>query len=416
MPEIKQVQRFDFGRMDKAEVTPNGFMNVPIRITRIGVLDYGSHKEYRPAEEVFADDSLASLARIPFTNEHPFDGVTTSNAKQTAVGFVSDDIEVENEEIVKGSATVFDKETILEIQAGAKREISAGYTTNLEMTAGVFNGQAYDAIQRNIRYNHVALVERGRAGRKVRVMMDKEGNQILESAENDQLTKTEDEMAVIKLNGKSHTVSSGLAEDINALLAKLKDAKKKGDSAEEGEERTDGEVANAILSAIAADASKKLDAVETLNTKVADQAKELEALQGKLDAKSDELKNATDAKKFDAAVQARIELLDKARTVVKDGKFEGKADIDVMKEVLVAVNKDVDLEGKSVDYIAAKFDTTIELGSKATETRGDGGAGKKVLDQRGGGKDEDTRSDAEKAMDEYESQRDNAYKGDSTKK
>jgi len=55
------------------------------------------------------------------------------------------------------------------IQAG-KRELSAGYRCIYDMTAGVWNGLRYDAIQRNIRGNHLALVTEGRMGPDVAVM------------------------------------------------------------------------------------------------------------------------------------------------------------------------------------------------------------------------------------------------------
>lgn len=45
-----------------------------------------------------------------------------------------------------------------------------GYFCDYELTPGTFNGIHYDAVQRNIRGNHIALVEEGRMGSDVRVM------------------------------------------------------------------------------------------------------------------------------------------------------------------------------------------------------------------------------------------------------
>ncbi|MGL5431928.1 MAG: DUF2213 domain-containing protein, partial [Plesiomonas shigelloides] len=55
------------------------------------------------------------------------------------------------------------------IESG-KCELSAGYTAKYDFTPGVTaDGEAYDAVQRDIRINHVALVPRARAGRQARV-------------------------------------------------------------------------------------------------------------------------------------------------------------------------------------------------------------------------------------------------------
>ena len=59
--------------------------------------------------------------------------------------------------------------SIGEIEAG-KKELSMGYFCDYELTPGTFDGQHYDAVQRNIRGNHIALVEEGRMGADVRVM------------------------------------------------------------------------------------------------------------------------------------------------------------------------------------------------------------------------------------------------------
>jgi hypothetical protein len=50
------------------------------------------------------------------------------------------------------------------IESGKQRELSAGYHYKPDMTAGNFDGMRYDGVMRNIVFNHVALVEDGRAG------------------------------------------------------------------------------------------------------------------------------------------------------------------------------------------------------------------------------------------------------------
>jgi hypothetical protein len=50
------------------------------------------------------------------------------------------------------------------IESGKKRELSAGYHYTPDMTPGKFDGKGFDGVMRDIVFNHVALVEDGRAG------------------------------------------------------------------------------------------------------------------------------------------------------------------------------------------------------------------------------------------------------------
>lgn len=49
-------------------------------------------------------------------------------------------------------------EIIRRLEAGENLEVSTGYYSDLELTAGVHDGKAYDSIQRNMRPDHVAML------------------------------------------------------------------------------------------------------------------------------------------------------------------------------------------------------------------------------------------------------------------
>lgn len=137
------------------------------QIARIGVQKYRQpdgtiRLEYRPREEVMRADSLATFERVPVTNDHPPEKVTARNAKRYGVGVVEAGVREDGEHVV-ASLLFLDAETVEQIDAG-KVELSCGYECDLDKTPGVYNGERYDAIQRNIRGNHVALVKNGRAG------------------------------------------------------------------------------------------------------------------------------------------------------------------------------------------------------------------------------------------------------------
>ena len=160
----------------------DGFLKVRARSARAGVYDYlgievdpeGRNfkpndivKVYRPADEVFSKASLASFIARPITNDHPVEPVTADNWKQHARGAIFG--AVRDGDYVGFDLAFMDAGTISAIDAG-KRELSNGYSCDLSIEDGISpDGTPYQAVQRNIRGNHVALVDRGRAGSECRI-------------------------------------------------------------------------------------------------------------------------------------------------------------------------------------------------------------------------------------------------------
>lgn len=64
----------------------------------------------------------------------------------------------------QNSLIFWDGDAIKDIDGGKKRELSAGYHYRPDMTPGNFGGTSFDGVMRDIHFNHVALVEDGRAG------------------------------------------------------------------------------------------------------------------------------------------------------------------------------------------------------------------------------------------------------------
>ncbi len=170
------VQRFDIGSLRKPSLSSRGFLRGEMFATRTGVFEYpkadgGVVREYRSPEEVFHPDSLASYEDASFTDDHPPAAVTAENATKLAVGYLPNEGKRDGDH-VRAHVVVEDAETIKKMQAG-KQEVSCGYTCDLVWTPGVApDGTKYDARQTNIRINHVALVDAGRAGPTARVRMD----------------------------------------------------------------------------------------------------------------------------------------------------------------------------------------------------------------------------------------------------
>jgi uncharacterized protein len=185
----RQRQRWDHGTLGEVEATPQGGLAIPAFLTRSGVFDYeqadGSViREYRPPDEVFNADSLSTLPNATMTNEHPDgrgsggDHVHPGNFKKLVVGHVEAGSVKQANDKIAARLIIQDAKTIADIKAKRKRELSCGYHCDVDETPGVTaNGERYDQIQRNIRYNHVALVPDGRAGPQVRLRLDATGNQ-----------------------------------------------------------------------------------------------------------------------------------------------------------------------------------------------------------------------------------------------
>jgi ADP-ribose pyrophosphatase YjhB (NUDIX family) len=86
-----------------------------------------------------------------------------SHRPMETVGSVGSDAEFDGE-YLDNSLYVNAKHGIEAIENNTQRELSAGYHYKPDMTPGNFRGTAFDGVMRDIVFNHVALVEDGRAG------------------------------------------------------------------------------------------------------------------------------------------------------------------------------------------------------------------------------------------------------------
>ena len=125
---------------------------------------------YRPAEELFSQETIDSFKSVvPLTDEHEMLGKDYTPAESKGVeGVVFDPHPSDDGLYLKGNVKIF-SERMKHLLNRGKKELSMGYFCDYDLAAGEFNGQHYDVVQRNLRANHVALVDRGRSGSDVRV-------------------------------------------------------------------------------------------------------------------------------------------------------------------------------------------------------------------------------------------------------
>lgn len=337
--------------LDTKRRTSEGYLRGRARVARTGIYDYAGvevdpenkHglrdkavvKVFRPGDEVFSRDSLASFIGKPITDDHPREAVTADNWRQHARGTIMG--AVRDGEYVAFDYLLTDADAIRSVDAG-KRELSNGYATDLEFTPGTFNGQTYDAVQRSIRGNHLALCDRGRAGSECAIMDSMPVCDAITAERLEELTailKDSKETVVKTITLDGIPVKLDDAEQVEAAINKLKQR--------------------------ASDAEQALtDAIAAHDKALATKDAEIDDLKGKV----------VDQAKID-------ELADQKATVVADAKkiageklgdTAGKSVADVRRMAVAAKLGDDVVKDKSDEYIEARFDGLKDAGPSTNDS------------------------------------------------
>lgn len=358
-----------------------GFMQGKSPVTNIGVFTYRRadgtiRRELRLPEEVFNRDSLASLAGIPITANHPAVGrVTPENIKDLAIGNVGDRIDTDSLRVY-APITITHKSGQDFIDAG-NRGLSLGYRCDIEERSGKFLGSEYDAIQRNIRYNHLAVVSDPRAGEDAFIRMDGENWTLDASVPSFSISKQQGQvphpttsnkepimdLKQIRLDGVEYQAEAKVIESYTK-------EKERADAAEKLVDATKAEVKK-----VSDEAQARLDAAET----------EKKDLKTRLDAADAEL-----PAKIAAGVKARLKITG-ALSAAKVEFKEDASDDELKILAIQAVSPEFKLDGRSSDYLNARFDAACETLEARTE--GDVGARRHVGETRVDGEGE-IRQDA----------------------
>lgn len=93
--------------------------------------------------------------------------VSADDPKQDSIaGTIGSDVEFQAPYLI-ADLCIWDVEAIAGVETDTVRELSASYRYRADMTPGMYEGQRYDGVMRDIQGNHVALVKSGRAGSDV---------------------------------------------------------------------------------------------------------------------------------------------------------------------------------------------------------------------------------------------------------
>lgn len=327
---------------------PNGYLRCDGRLTKVGVFPYrqpdGSvRRELRLPADVFDAESMSSFGLVPLTNNHPTEMLNSHNTRKHQVGSVisprADD------EFIAASVLVTDAGAISDIEKG-KRELSCGYNCDLEFDPGVTSGipgvrdgLKYDAIQKNIRGNHVAIVSKGKAGLEAALRLDADDAVLV----TDELSTgagsappKSGKVNKMRLDGVDYEMSDQAEQAVGLAL-----------------EKRDKEIVT--LTAKTGEATTALSK-ETARADVLDEEKT--ALQTKLD-------EASDPATVQTKVDERVTLISQAKPMVAK---EDQAKLDTMTdaEIRRAVVESRVPEGfdvKRLDdevYVAQRFEFDVE--------------------------------------------------------
>ncbi len=188
----------------------NGFMEVRDNpISKIGVFPYlGSEIDnpeasdpdkvywvFRPPEELSSKETIDSFKLMPFIDEHEILGNSGMPAERKGIqGTIGEQVYYDAP-YLRGNIKIHSSAAQSLIKAG-KVELSPCYGCTWPSEAGTYDGKPYQFTQRNIRGNHLALVEEGRTGPDVAVQDHRKFT--LDSAELLPMEFTPEQLAQLK--------------------------------------------------------------------------------------------------------------------------------------------------------------------------------------------------------------------------
>lgn len=324
--------------------TGEGFLicrNVPI--ARIGTQQYLGEElgleerdkifdVMRPEEEVFSEAAIASFEGKPVTNDHPTEWVTPDNAKTYEMGHAQNVRRGVGEfsDFLVADLHIHEAQLIDDIRAG-KRQVSCGYDCEYVMD------EDGTIKQINIRGNHIAVVDKGRAGAKAAIM-----DSIHTTAEKAERTqKMSKKSNLLKLfglaaNGKSEEELTRLALDTADALEEQAEVKEELTAPEQAE--VEAKIEDAPAAVTLEDVSAKLDKlIELLTPKTEPEETEVEVKED-IDSAIEKLEaEATETDGEEAKVVAAEEMDACGKDACKDSALDSATQAHILKTVRESV-------------------------------------------------------------------------------
>jgi hypothetical protein len=173
--------------MTARKIDVNGWIEIKDNpISKVGVFPYLGRQVdpsfppdqivmvLRDRDELSNPETIESFKLVPWIDEHvmlgPRESGLTPPEMKGIEGVIGENVYFdEAKQQLCANLKVF-SDNMDDLIEGGKRELSMGYRCRYEVSSGVWNGIRYDAIQRDIRGNHLALVKEGRMGPDIAVL------------------------------------------------------------------------------------------------------------------------------------------------------------------------------------------------------------------------------------------------------
>lgn len=393
-----KLKRIDSISVDRTYYTEEGyFVDHPI-VTTCGIFEYknddgSTRRELRLPEYVFDEKSLESYKGKPIIITHDAGEVDKENVRREQIGTIMSKGYRDGDN-VRCEIIIHDTNALK--NCGLK-ELSLGYSLDTDDTPGVYEGEKYDCIQKNIEINHLALVAEARAGETARLNID--------GKDDDEQTLKGGKVIMGKPNAKGYRADEGAGlspEEMEAAIALFKAQQAASQAAGEG---TDGEETKELPAEETAAEKSPVDQVrENIDRRdsegegmapediIAEQKADLDTLLAEID----KLQATSDMNGDDGEEDPTVEVTEKSTEVENTDSEEGsgnpakedkgvnmdsvdkifKARLDVCrmadklnldgiedlsvkegkKRIIKAVNPKINLDGKSDSYIDAAYD------------------------------------------------------------
>lgn len=374
--DVEFEENYEFGDVSNLTFTKDGYLVAEPRIARSCIQIYkGSemgHPEletirvYRPEDSVFDKKSMATMAYRTITLDHPPEMVNSSNWKKYSVGISGGDV-ARDGDCIRVPLTVMDGDAIKAIRAG-KAELSVGYISDISWESGKTpSGEVFDAVQKNIRANHIAIVAQARGGPKLRL-----GDNIGDDDMPDNRVT-----ATILVDGINVTMDEQTAAIVSRAMSRSAESLKTAND--------DLTAARKTITDLQTEVTTHKRASETKDGEIAVLKKQVE--DSKLRPED-----------LDKRVSERQTLIDQAVKVLgKDYKAQGKTDVQIKRD---AVEKDIGAESMKALSDMAIDGAFVAIVAKAGSGNGNGGGFQNFSRAVNQPSNDAARSEAKKAYDE----------------
>ena len=362
---LQNICRVDFTGRKVGGIgrTDEGYLTGAAPIAKIGILKYfledgSTRRELVNEDTLFNPDSMRTLRMKPITDQHPPEKTLSSKTvKRRKVGFTGENVKRDGEFLLV-PVTVTDEDAVNSVDQG-RQELSPGYRCDLLLEPGEYQGQRYDGIQLNRKYNHVAICDRARGGSDLRLHLDgvdhldgfEVNKMVMDSEKENTLLFNEDEIKAIKKLIKGR--------ELNMDLVKFNVDGINYDAAQE--------VINfAKKETVRADAAEgKVAGLETKNTELQAKVDALEGERDGLKTKVDEFEKLDHTDAIQKGITERLDVLDAVDAVIpeekrKEMKIDTLSNMDLKKSVILAKSPEAKLDERNDDYLNARFDSIFE--------------------------------------------------------